>query len=145
MYLDTDITMALIGLDDILLETLEPIKIDDPKTSIYTIFEINDILSETSTNLKIRDIQETIVEQNIELLPLTSDILETAFKVVDKYDDLILFDFKHGIHAAHCIKLKETILSTDIIYKKIGEIKYKNPSKYENQNDLSFSAKSNFV
>ncbi|MFW6083320.1 MAG: hypothetical protein ACOC7O_01625 [Thermoplasmatota archaeon] len=56
MYIDTDITMALIGLDDILLEKLEDDRLHDLKTSIMTIFKINEILSETDSDLKVEEI-----------------------------------------------------------------------------------------
>ena len=136
MYLDTDITMALIGLDDFLLEKLEPDMFENSKTSVITIFEIHDILKEMDTDLNIHNIYRMIKEKNIELLPLTPEILEISFKLLDKYNDLILFDSKHAIHAAYCVDLEETILSTDSLFKKIGEIKFKNPKKYENPDDF---------
>lgn len=123
MYIDTDITMALIGLDDILLEKLEDDRSHDLKTSIMTIFEINEILSETDSDLKVEEIFNMIQSKNIELLPLTPEILKISLKLLNKYNELILFDIKHAIHAAHCIDTKETILSTDSLFKKNGRNK----------------------
>lgn len=133
MYIDTDITMAVIGLDKTLLEKLQDDKLHDLRTSIMTIFEINDILLETDSDLKIEEIFNMVKSKNIELLPLTPEILKISLKLLNKYNDLVLFDLKHAIHAAHCIDHKETILSTDSLFKKMEEIKCKNPIRFKNQ------------
>ncbi len=136
MYLDTDITMALIGLDDILLGKLELDNRENLKTSIMTVFEIKDIVSEMDSDLELREIYKKIQNENIELLPFTSEILKLAIKLLDEYNELILFDTQHAINAAHCIHINETILSTDTLYKKIGDLKLKNPIKLQNQEDF---------
>ena len=132
MYIDTDVTMALIGLDDNLLDIIDLSKMKNLKTSVMTIFEIRDILSEMNINKDIKEILDFIKKEDIEILPLDEEVLLKSIELLYKHKNLILFDINHAIHASHCILIKETIYSTDSIYKRIGDIKYKNPKKLEN-------------
>ena len=135
MYIDTDITMALIGFDDNLLNKMDLSKMKDTKTSIMTIFEIRNILSEMDISTDIKEIFYLIKKEDIEILPMTVEVLQISVELLDKYDGLILLDVNHTIHASNCIILKETMFSTDPIYKRIGEIKYKNPEQISNIDD----------
>lgn len=132
MYIDTDITMALIGLDDALFTKINLDEINNKKTSIMTIFEIKDILSEMDISKDIKEIFYLMKKEKIEILPLTIDVLQKSIELLNKYDRLILLDLRHAVHASHCILLKETMFSTDPIYNRMGEIKYKNPEGLEN-------------
>lgn len=138
MYIDTDVTMALIGLDDNLLEKIELSKMKNTRTSLMTIFEIRDILSEMDISKGIKEIFHLMKKEDIGILPFDEEVLQRSIELLNRYDNLILLDINHAIHASHCILLKETMFSTDPLYKKIGEIKYKNPERLENI-DKSFN------
>src|SRR6056297_170031 len=100
MYIDTDITMALIGLDDNLLDKVDVSKMKNTKTSIMTIFEIRDILEEMDISKDINEIFYLMKKEGIEILPLTIEVLQKSIELIEKHDGLILFDISNAIHAS---------------------------------------------
>ena len=82
----------------------------------------------TREPISLRRLSARISNQNIELVPLTSDALDAAADLRAQYDALNVFD---GVHLGSAAILNESIVSTDTLFPEIPEIEHIDPRDLE--------------
>lgn len=124
MYLDLDVILAELKADGWLASDVDIDSIEEPKTSVATGIELQYVMEdEWDRDCVVRAHQE-IAGKNIELVPLTSDALDTAADLRAQYEALNVFD---GVHLGSAVVLDEPIVSTDTLYPEIPEIEHIDP------------------
>ena len=126
MYLDTDIILAIVKPTDWLKEIVERklMQIRNLKTSVFTLVEAEIVLNREESRELAISVLERVKERNIQLLPLTEEILAKAVELLRKYRKLNIFD---SVHIACAICEGEDILSTDSLFDEIEEIENVDP------------------
>ena len=122
MYLDTDIILSQIKerdwLKDIVKRKFSKIK-EDFKTSAITVVECQIVLlREEGRDEAIKAI-ERIESLELEILPLTKEVLVKSTELLTKYPNLNIFD---SIHLAHAILEGERVLSADHLFDEVEEV-----------------------
>lgn len=124
MYLDTDVILALLKTEDWLQSEVEPGNLIEPKTSVITVVEVQLVMFDAWSRDRLVATQQNVVEQGIELLPLSPDVLQAGMQLLSSYDRLNVFD---SIHLGHAITLSEPIVSTDTLYPDVEEVEDVDP------------------
>ena len=126
MYLDTDCVLALVKDTDWLKESVQN-RIRGEKslcTSVLTVVESRLVLIRESTIKVAFDVEKSLDEWEIRLLPLDKEILIESKRLMKKYDFLCTFD---AIHIATASHYNEKILSTDHLFPLIEDLTVENP------------------
>ena len=134
MLIETDILLALISPGDRhhsdavrLLEKL----LGEVKISPYSFIELNLLLK--SKNIIVREVMafyKALSDLNyraIRTFPIKPEYHGEAFRLREKYEFLTYFD---SLHAAVGIVENLEIVSYNMKYEKITELKYSHPDKY---------------
>ncbi len=124
MYLDLDVILAELKADDWLTSDVNIDAIDEPKTSVATGIELQYVMEDEWNRDRVVWAHQEIADTNIELVPLTSDVLDAAADLRSQYEALNVFD---GVHLGSATVLGEPIVSTDTLFPEIPEIEHIDP------------------
>ena len=128
MYLDLDVILAELKVDDWLASDVDIDAIEDPKTSVATAIELQYVMEDEWGRDRLARAHREIASQNVELVGLTADALEQAANLRVQYEALNVFD---GVHLGSASALDEPIVSTDTLYPEIPEIEHVDPRELE--------------
>ncbi|MDI6721576.1 MAG: PIN domain-containing protein, partial [Candidatus Aenigmarchaeota archaeon] len=123
-YLDSDILLAIVKESDWLKPKVDLRKINNPKTSVFTIIEAEIVLLREYSRKDAIEVLEKASEKGIKTVDFTNHVMKKSNEFLSRYDKLNIFD---SVHAAFSFVLKEEILSTDTIFDEIKEIKRIDP------------------
>lgn len=124
MYLDLDVILAELKADDWLASDVDIDSIEEPKTSVATGIELQYVMEDEWDRDRVVRAHQEIAGKDIELVPLTSKVLDAAANLRSQYEALNLFD---GVHLGSAAVLDEPIISTDTLFPKIPEIEHIDP------------------
>jgi predicted nucleic acid-binding protein len=124
VYLDTDVVLAQLKVDDWLAADVDAATLDAPKTSVATAVEVQYVMEEEWSRERVAEVHAEIEGEGIELRPLTVAVMDAASHLRQTYDRLNVFD---GVHLGCATVLEETIVSTDTLYPAIAEIEHVDP------------------
>lgn len=119
MYLDTDVVLAVLKVDDWLGSAVDLATIDEPKTSVSTCIEVQYAMQDEWSRDRLSTVNEALSDEGIALVPLRESHVAAGGTLQRTYDRLNLFD---AIHLGTAGVLDETLVSTDTLYPSIGEI-----------------------
>jgi hypothetical protein len=128
VYLDLDVILAELKADDWLASDVDIDSIEEPKTSVATGIELQYVMEDEWDRDRVVRAHQEIASANIELVPLTSDVLEAAADLRAQYKALNVFD---GVHLGSAAVLDERIVSTDTLFPEIPEVEYLDPRDLE--------------
>ena len=124
MYLDTDVLLALLKVDDWLQDAVESATFDSPKTSVITAIEIQLVMFDTWSRSDLAAVIADIRDEDVEVLTLTPEAFQAGADLLPAYTGLNVFD---AVHVGQAITLGEPIVSTDTLYPNIDEIEQLDP------------------
>lgn len=124
MYLDTDVILAHLKVDDWLSSVVDLETLDEPKTSVATCLEIQYAMQDEWDRERLTRTSEELEADGIELVPLEVDHIEAGSELQRRYDSLNLFD---AVHLGAATVLGEPIVSTDTLYPEIAEVESVDP------------------
>ena len=124
MYLDLDVILAELKADDWLASDVDIESMAEPKTSVATGIELQYVMEDEWERARVVRAHQEISSMNIELVPLTSDALDTAADLRAQHDALNVFD---GVHLGSAAVLDEPIVSTDTLFLEIPEVEHIDP------------------
>ena len=124
MYLDLDVILAELKADDWLASEVDIESMAEPKTSVATGIELQYVMEDEWERARVVRAHQEISSMNIELVPLTSDALDTAADLRAQHDALNVFD---GVHLGSAAVLDEPIVSTDTLFLEIPEVEHIDP------------------
>lgn len=124
MYLDTDVVLGLLKVEDWLGPATRHADLDDPKTSILTAVEVQLVMFDEWSRSALAGVATSIEDEGIELLPLTRVAFAAGSDLLPIYPALNVFD---AIHVGHAVALSEPIVSTDTLYPEIEEVDHLDP------------------
>ncbi len=127
VYLDTDPILALLKTDDWLASSVDLEAIEEPKTSVATAIEVQYVMEGEWDRDQLADAHTAIVDEGVDLVPLTVDVMEAAATLRKRYEKLNVFD---AVHLGTADMLGEPIVSTDTLYPDIEEIEHIDPREY---------------
>jgi hypothetical protein len=128
VYLDLDVILAELKADDWLASDVDIDSIEEPKTSAATGIELQYVMEDEWDRDRVVRAHQEIAGTNIELVPLTSDVLDAAADLRAQYEALNVFD---GVHLGSAAVLDEPIVSTDTLFPEIPEIEHIDPRDLE--------------
>jgi len=128
VYLDLDVILAELKAEDWLASDIDIESIEEPKTSVATGIELQYVMEDEWDRDRVVRAHQEILDQNIELVPLTSDVLHAAADLRAQYEALNVFD---GVHLGSASVLDEPIVSTDTLFPEIPEIEHIDPRDIE--------------
>lgn len=128
VYLDLDVILAELKADDWLASDVDIESIEEPKTSVATGIELQYVMEDEWDRDRIVRAHREIRDNNIELVPLTTDTLDAAADLRAQYKALNVFD---GVHLGSATVLDEPIVSTDTLFPEISEIDHVDPRDIE--------------
>ena len=128
MYLDTDIILGQLKVDDWLAPTLDNIDFRHPKTSVVTVIEIQLVMFDSWSRSRLAAVSTDIVNLGIAVLPLTKEVLQSSADNLQAYPRLNVFD---SLHIGHAEVLAEPIISTDSLYPDIESVTHHDPRSIE--------------
>lgn len=119
MYLDTDVVLALAKKDDWLkAAATRAVRRHRPlRTSALTLVEAELVLEREVGREAALAVRRVVTRRRVEVIPLSIEILAEADKLRRRIPVLHLFD---GIHLATAKLAGETILSSDLLFAKLG-------------------------
>ena len=128
VYLDLDVILAELKVDDWLSSVVDIDAIDEPKTSVATGIELQYVMEDEWARDRVVRAHNEILDCDIELVPLVPDALDAAAELRARYDALNVFD---GVHLGSAQVLDESIVSTDTLFPEIPEIDHIDPRNLE--------------
>jgi len=128
MYLDTDVVLARLKVEDWLKSFVSLDVLEDPVTSTSTVIEIQYVMEEDWNRERLGRVSSEIEDEGIELVPLTTEDMETAGELREKYDALGVFD---SVHLGAASTRNAPVVSTDKLYPRIDEIQHIDPRDLE--------------
>ena len=134
MYLDTDVVLAELKVDDWLGSVVEVGRLDTPKTSAATCIEVQYAMEDLWDRDLLTRTHDRITEAGIELVPLRSDHVASGSELRRQYDRLNLFD---AIHLGTAQVLGEPIVSTDSLYPSIAAVESVDPRELTSEGTKS--------
>ena len=127
VYLDTDIVLALLKVDDWLTPVVNSVDFISPKTSVATAIEVQYVMENEWERTRLTKVHRAIADEGIDLVPLTTDAMDEAGKLRSAYNRVNVFD---GVHLGVARTLDEPIVSTDTLYPDIEEIDHVDPRDF---------------
>lgn len=124
MYLDTDVVLAVLKVDDWLSSSVDVESMDEPKTSVATCIEVQYAMQDEWDRERLTRVREPLQHEGIELVPLRAEHVSAGDALRRRYDRLNLFD---AVHLGTADVLDETLVSTDTRYPSIEEISTVDP------------------
>ena len=92
---------------------------DELKTSAITAVECQIVLMREAGREEAVSVMERIDGLDVEILPLTRDVLKKSSELLARYPKLNVFD---SIHLAHVIVEGEEIMSTDRLFDEVEDV-----------------------
>lgn len=124
VYLDLDVLLAELKADDWLASEVDIESVDEPKTSVATGIELQYVMEDEWDHGRVVLAHHEIIDQNVELVALTADVLDAAAELRSQDETLNAFD---GVHLGSATVLDEPIVSTDTLFSGIPEIEHIDP------------------
>lgn len=124
MYLDTDIILALLKPDDWLASAVDLSALETPTTSVATAIEVQYVMEDEWSRAQLARAHDTIADEGIDLVPLTTDVMDLAGDLRVAYSKVNVFD---GVHLGTTLTVEEPIVSTDTLYPEINEVDHIDP------------------
>lgn len=124
MYVDTDVVLALLKVDDWLVTAVESATLEDPKTSVVTAMEVQLVTFESWSRDRLASVREDVESEGIEVVPLTVEAFDAGAGLLSRYESLNVFD---AAHLGHALELGEPIVSTDTLYPELSEVEQLDP------------------
>jgi len=128
VYLDLDVILAELKADDWLASDIDIESTEAPKTSVATGIELQYVMETEWDRDRVARAHHEITDNNIELVALTSDVLDAAAGLRAQYEALNVFD---GVHLGSASVLDEPIVSTDTLFPDIRETEHIDPRDLE--------------
>jgi len=128
VYLDLDVILAELKATDWLASEVDLDSLEAPKTSVATGIELQYVMEDEWDRDRVVRAHQEIAGKDIDLVPLSSDVLDAAADLRAQYDALNVFD---GVHLGSAAVLDEPIISTDTLFPEIPEIKHIDPRDLE--------------
>jgi len=128
VYLDLDVILAELKVDDWLSSVVDINAIDEPKTSVATGIELQYVMEDEWGRDRVVRAHDEILDCDIELVPLAPDALDAAAELRARYDSLNVFD---GVHLGSAQVFDEPIVSTDTLFPELPEIEHLDPRNLE--------------
>jgi hypothetical protein len=128
MYLDTDVVLARLKVEDWLKSFVSLDALENPVTSTSTVIEVQYVMEDDWNRERLGRVSSEIEDEGIELVPLTTEDMETAGELREKYDALGVFD---SVHLGAASTRNIPIVSTDTLYPSITEVQHTDPRDLE--------------
>ena len=128
MYVDTDVVLATVKVDDWLASSVDIDSIDAPITSVATCIEVHYAMEDDWGRERLTRIHELIEAHGVSLVALETGHVDAGMTLLRSYDRLNQFD---AIHLGVAWMLEEPIVSTDTLYPSIDEIDHIDPRDVE--------------
>ena len=119
VYLDTDVILALLKVDDWLASQVDPATLAEPKTSVATAIEVQYVMEDEWNRDRLSTVHDAIVDEGVDLVPLTTDVMDEAGTLRRSYARVNVFD---AVHLGTAKYHDEAIVSTDTLYPDIDEV-----------------------
>ena len=78
MYLDTDVILGELKVDDWLAPTLKDVEFSQPKTSVVTVIEIQLVMFDIWSRSRLAGVATSIENLGIAVLTLTKEVLQSS-------------------------------------------------------------------
>lgn len=124
MYLDTDVILAELKVDDWLSSDVDIEAVEEPKTTVATGIEIQYVMEDNWKRERLATVHEEIAKAGVEMVPLTSEIMDIAAELRTTYDSVNVFD---SIHLGTSLRMDEPIVSTDTLFPDVDEVSHVDP------------------
>lgn len=124
MYLDTDVILAALKVDDWLKSDVDIDAIEEPVTCTATVIELQDVMQDEWRRERVTSVAGEVAGAGVELIPLTVPGIVTAGDLRQRYESLGVFD---SVHLGAAITHGESIVSTDTLYPETEEIEHADP------------------
>ena len=124
VYLDTDVILALLKVDDWLASQVDPATLAEPKTSVATAIEVQYVMEDEWNRDRLSTVHDAIVDEGVDLVPLTTDMMDEAGSLRRSYGRINVFD---GVHLGAAKAHNEPIVSTDTLYPEIDGVNHIDP------------------
>lgn len=124
VYLDTDVVLAFLKVDDGLAPTIDRSTLETPVTSTATAIEVQYVMQDEWDRTALSTVHSAIAEEGVDFAPLDEGTLEAAGTLRMEYESVGIFD---SIHLGTALTLDEVIVSTDSLYPSITEIDHIDP------------------
>lgn len=119
VYLDTDVILALLKVEDWLKSAVDLDAIDAPVTSTATAIEVQYVMQNVWSRERLASAHAAIVEEGVDLVPLTAEDVGKGGELRKKYIQVGVFD---SIHLGTAWTRDEAIVSTDTLFPSIEEV-----------------------
>lgn len=110
--------------DDWLTSSVDLETIEEPKTSVATAIEVQYVMENEWGRDRLADAHTAIVDEGVDVVPLTTDVMDAAATLRKRYERLNVFD---AVHLGSAELLGEPIVSTDTLYPDITEVEHIDP------------------
>jgi hypothetical protein len=124
VYLDLDVILAELKVDDWLSSDVDIDAVADPKTSVATGIELQYVMEEEWDRSRVVRAHQEIRSQDIVFVPLTADVLDAAAALRSQHEAVNVFD---GVHLGSARVLDEPIVSTDTLFPDIPSVEHIDP------------------
>lgn len=124
MYLDTDVVLAQLQVDDWLRPVVDAATLTNPRTSIVTALEVQLVMFDDWARADLGGVCDAIRAEGIELLAFTPAEFEAGAELLPAYASLNAFD---AVHVGHARVADEPLVSTDTLFPRIDEIDHRDP------------------
>lgn len=124
MYLDTDVILAELKVDDWLANDVDIETVEAPRTTVGTGIEVQYVMEDAWNRERLARVHEEIVEAGVELVPLDSAVADAAAELRTSYDAVNVFD---AIHLGTAMVLDDPVVSTDTLFPEVDEVEHVDP------------------
>ncbi|MEF8827176.1 MAG: PIN domain-containing protein [Halapricum sp.] len=128
MYLDTDVILASLKDDDWLASSVDVETMATPKTSVATGIEVQFVMEDDWRRDSLADSHREILESGIELIPLTTAVMDAAGELRRGDHRINVFD---GVHLGTARTIGEPIVSTDTLYPDLEGVDHIDPREMD--------------
>jgi len=108
-----------VEVDDWLASQVDPATLAEPETSVATAIEVQYVMEDEWDRDRLSRVHDAISEEGVDLVPLTTDVMDEAGTLRQSYARVNVFDAIH-LGTANCHD--EAIVSTDTLYPDINEV-----------------------
>lgn len=124
MYLDTDVVLAELKVDDWLASAVDLGAIEEPTTSVATGIEVQYVMEDDWDRERIANTHREIADAGIGLVPLSTTVMDAAADLRTTYDRINVFD---SVHLGTATMRQEPIVSTDTLFPDVEEVTHIDP------------------
>jgi predicted nucleic acid-binding protein len=124
VYLDTDVILAELKVDDWLASDVDIDSLAAPKTSVATGIELQYVMEDVWERDRLARAHRAVAETGIQLVQLTEDSMDEAADLRSTYESVNVFD---AVHLGTARSLDEPIVSTDTLFPEIAGVAHIDP------------------